>query len=592
MDKSLKNDRAVEIRGPLDLNATTTAKILRGLILQDIAKYKDNSSLKFFIGPSSANKYRMQDQAALADAYLFVTRPVDVIIKSGMGCDTLKGYLAATGKRYMFAGSGMHMGVITNTAPYGKNKANQVRRQLFNDYVTDLQTLVMMKTGETDRKKVNEDLLSAREYNALQALYYGKTGLIDGILMGHDQVITRVQLDQFLKSKKWTKAQIASFLKDYINVYQLPTQAVAKLSPVSVPHGTLSFYKSLNKAEDKKKEEAAKKKGKAKPKKPEGPLFFMGEKKVADFPPKYTIPKDKPADRVMVEAMPTQLNGLLDDDVIFFNDHFCDESAEQIGDALMALDHKKALQKNPSHIKIIENSPGGSVWSGQELRSLIRSLLHPVDVIVYGMAASCGCWLLCSATGHRYATPNARIMFHEAATEIKSHIPADHFNEVHDGLDQATIDFVSVVAEGSGRSFEAVLQDFDHDVWLNPVESLFYGPKGLIDGIVVSHNQVLSRQDVEAYLVKLFGSKAKFDRYVEQKLMEKRNPRLGMKWEPEHHDEKDPFDNPLKVIEAVQHATKLKPIDTLAAFKGSAPNTGLANRSIDFFNVYIEEKKS
>ncbi|MCA9799366.1 MAG: ATP-dependent Clp protease proteolytic subunit [Cyanobacteria bacterium HKST-UBA04] len=586
IDKSIKNDRAIEIRGPVDLNAVTVAKIQRGLILQDVAKGGEASSLKFFVGPSTANKYRMQDQAALADTFLFVSHPVDAVIKSGMGCDMLRAFLSVTGKRFMLAGACLNMGVITNTAPYGKNKANQVRRQLFNDYVTDLQTLVMIKTGETDRKKVHEDLLSARDYSALQALYYGTKGLIDGILLGRDQVITRPDLDQFLKGKRWNQDRINDFLKNYINVYEIPTRSLASFSKNSIPKGDLSYYQPLN-----KKDEEGGDKGKKKKKKTEsGPQFYKGEKKFRVFPPKYTISKEKPDKRFLITHIPKQFSGLLNDDVIFFNDHFCDETAEQISDALIALDHKKVLQKRASHIKIIENSPGGSVWSGQELRSIIRSLLTPVDVLVYGMAASCGCWLLCSATGNRFATPNSRIMFHEAATEIRSQVPADNFNELHDGLDQATIDFVAIVAEGSGRPFEAVLKDFDHDVWLNPIESLFYGPKGLIDGIVVAHDKVLTRPMVEQYLAKRLGGTKKLAEYVEKKILEKRDPRLGMKWEPEKHDETDPFDNPLKVITEMVASVKLAPLSSLQTFKLSVPVAD-KDRTIDYFNVVLEDKK-
>ncbi len=490
IDQSFKNDRSVELRGTVNVTAITAAQVQRALLLQACAKNGDQSSIKFYIGPADSNKFRMQDQSALADTMLLVSRPVDVIIKSGIGPDVLKTFLSATGKRYMLAGAKIHMGVITSNAPYSKNKTSQVRRQLFNDYQSDLQTLVMMKTGEKSRAKVFTDLLSARGYNAIEALYYGERGLIDGVLIGHDQVITREDLEQFYRKKGWKADKIAEFNKHYINVYQLPTRPLKDFAPESVPSGTLSLYKSLKKVKiDEKKKEKEKAETEVKEMmSPDHVIFYIGDKKLDEYPLNVKITKDKSPTRMMVDLPPKSSDSILDDDVIFFNDGFRDETAEQIGEALIALDHKKILNGSKSHIKIIENSPGGSVWSGQELRSLIKTLKTPVDVIVYGMGASCGSWLLCSATGNRLATPNARIMFHEAANELREQTPANHYNEMHDGLDQATLDYIAIVAEATGRPFEEVLTDFDLDVWLNPLECLFYGTKGLLDGILVGHH--------------------------------------------------------------------------------------------------------
>lgn len=605
IDTSIKNDRSVEIRGTVPINASTVAQIQRGLLLQSIAKNGDGSSLKLYLGPCDSNKYRLQDQAALADTMTFIYHPVDTIIRSGSSPDVLKAFLATTGKRYMLAGATLYMGVITNSAPYGKNKASQVRRQLANDYLIDLQTQVMLKTGEADRNKVFKDLLSARGLNAMEALYYGTRGLIDAILIGHDQVVTRVELEAYYRGNKMDAQAIADFNKHYINVYKLSTRPLRDFSPESVPEGTTSLYKSLKKPgnpdekkDEKKKEEnppaemaaePVKPATASEPAKPRTPVFYIGEKKIEDYPLISRAVKDKSPRRIMVENLNEVNNGFLDDDVIFFNDGFRDETAEQIGEALVALDHKKVSEGRKSHIKILENSPGGSIWSGQELRSIIKSLQTPVDVLVYGMGASCGSWLLCSATGNRYATPHARIMFHEAASELRHPTPHDHFNEMHDDLDQATLDYVAIVAQATGRPFEDVLKDFDLDVWLNPVEALFYGPKGLIDAIIVDYNRVIVRQDVEKYLVEVLGGKSQFKRYVETKILEKRDPRQAMEWRPELHREDDPFDNPLKVI-AVVTERFATPLSEVKSLRGSAPDTA-AERTIDFFNVVTDDDK-
>jgi ATP-dependent Clp protease, protease subunit len=598
IDTTWKNDRAVEVRSSVAINAVTVAQIQRALLLQRYAKNTRTSTLKFYIGPSESNKYRYQDQAALADALLLISHPVDVLCKAALSVDALKGFLSATGKRYMFAGATINMGVVTTTAPYAKNKDSQVRRQLFNDYINDLIELITLKTGETDRSKIYAHLVSAKTDSALEALYYGEHGLVEGILMGPDQVITRKDLNAFYRKQKMKPGDIAAFNRDYMNVYQVPTSPLKLFAPSSLPDdGTQSLYKSLKKPEPDKKpaEDASKNTPKNNAPLPTNRLatFYFGEKKLDELPYLMKASKDKSSRRIMIENPPITATGILDDDVIFFNDGFADETAEQIAEALVALDHKKQAlpPAQRSHIKIIENSPGGSVHFGQELRSLIKSLLTPVDVIVMGMGASCGSWLLCSATGNRFATPHSRIMFHEAATSISNQVPANHYNEITDGLDQATLDYISVVSTAVGRPFNEVLKDFDRDVWLNPLEAMMYGDKGFIDGILVSADTIITRQDVEVYLKEVLGSMSKMKAYIKEKIEEKRDPRLGMVWQPDRTGQKtDPFETPLQSIQLIAQRSA-KPLAALKQFSGSSPWVSELDRSIDFFNVVIEEEK-
>lgn len=585
IETSIKNDRCVELRGYQKLNATTVVQIQHGLLMQHMAKGdEDPSSLKFYMGPCDANQYTLQDQAALADVMRLVNRPVDMIIRSALDCDGLKAFLSTPGKRFMFAGAYLHLGPIAHSSPYGKNKSSQVRRRLMNDYVRDLMGMISKVSGETDWVKIYADINSAKGYSAMESLFYGESGLIDGILVGHDKIITRLDLDKYLKAQNWDLAEIQQFLKDYLNVYKLPTRTLKSVSPNSIPNGTLSYYRSV-KGDEKK----AKKRGRPGKKDLHPQTFFYGEKKLPRLPLTIRPNKEKPFPRLFVDEPSKVAKGILDDDVIFFQSGFRDETARQIGDALLALEHKKLSTGSNTHIKLLENSPGGSVWSGQELRSLIRSLKTPVDIIVQGMGASCGSWLLCSATGNRFATPNARIMIHEAATQVGKGTPHNHLNEMMDDLDQATIDYISIVADATGRSFDDVLTDFNYDVWFNPVEALFYGSNGFIDGILVGPEHVITRADVEKHLRKHFGSKKAMEAYIAQKLDEKRDPRRMMSWRPEEHDPADPFANPLAIIDAVATYQKGQGF-TQQGFKNVLPSPRQKDRTIDYFTVIDIDK--
>jgi ATP-dependent Clp protease, protease subunit len=570
------SDRSVKLPGSVPLNARSVAQIQRAMIMQGIAKGTDLSSLKLYIGPTEADTYRDQDAAALADTMILVKRPVDVIIQSGTSPDALKAIVSATGKVYMLPGASLGMGPVVSKMPYGKNKALQVRRNLFNDYYMDLETLIMRKTGITDRAKVHRDLNTCTQLNAMQALAYG---LIDGILIDYDKVITRLDLETFHQKKGWKAEDIEDFNKQYMNVYKLPQRPLRDFSPSSVPGSRYSHYQSL---------EPPSTKGK---KTPSPKNYFIAEKGFDKLPLNLQARKEKLDRRILLKELPLAAKGILEDDVIYFNDAFTDETAEQISAALLALFDKKIEQRNTSHIKILENSPGGSVWAGQALRSTIKSMASKikVDVIVEGMGASCGSWLLCSATGNRFATPNARVMIHEAALGISENVPANTLNNIMDHLDQMTMDYIGIVSDATGREFKEVLTDFNNDTWFNPLEAIMYGPKGLVDGILVGADKVITRQNVENYLQKKLGSPEKIQAYLDRKIEEKRDPRLAMEWRPEKHNDDDPFDNPLKVIQEIA-TTSATLLSQLPRFKDSAP-PAKQHRNIDFFNVVLEEKK-
>ena len=106
-----------------------------------------------------------------------------------------------------------------------------------------------------------------------------------------------------------------------------------------------------------------------------------------------------------------------------------------------------------------------------------------------------------------------------------------------------------IVAKASGRAYEDVAKDFRTDSWYNPVESLFYGPKGLIDGILVGPDKVITRAAMEDYLKEIYGSKKAVLKKAEEAINSHRE--IEKRFEVSDHDENDPFRNPLKTIQEV-----------------------------------------
>ncbi len=585
----LNEDYHVELRTTEPINAATVSATQRALLMRHIIKksLNDPSSLKLFLDAYWTNSFIGTSRAALADLFSQIDRKVDVVVKADLNDIGLMTLLSATGKRFLYEGVRITMGPIQDGAGYSRNDDHQIRREWLNEYTRDMESLIMERAGVTDRKSLYwKDLTSAKNYNTLQALHYGTKGLADAIIVGHDRVVTRESLDRYIEEKQLTGPALETFLNDPHNLKKLKSQRIQDLYPESVPSkddkrlGTYISPKDLLSQATADKDKAADGE-KKEPEKANNELtLYMGGDKGG-----YTKAginrlglgnrvreKEIAPQRVFIDNAPGG-RSFFEDDMIYFNDPFLDETAEQISNALISLDQKKQGQKNPSNLKILVNSPGGSVSSGWEIRSTIAQAKTKVDVIVNGMAASCGAFLVSSATGNRYATPNARIMIHDAWWS-RPYEPSPHYNEAIDRLDQTSQSFVKAIAQASGRPFKEVWEDMKVDVWLNPLESMFYGKKGLTDGILVGEDRVITRQEVLAYLAQdpyiqeTYGPKKPVEKYLKERVS---SLRVGKRtWKPEEHNERDPFENPLRTIRAIA-AQSARPLSSVPAFVPSLP---------------------
>ena len=83
--------------------------------------------------------------------------------------------------------------------------------------------------------------------------------------------------------------------------------------------------------------------------------------------------------------------------------------AERVSAQLLYLDH---ISHDP--IKLIINSPGGHVESGDTIHDLIQFIASPVAVIGTGWVASAGTHIFLGAPKERrYCLPNTRFLIHQ-----------------------------------------------------------------------------------------------------------------------------------------------------------------------------------
>ncbi|MBY0451283.1 MAG: ATP-dependent Clp protease proteolytic subunit [Cyanobacteria bacterium] len=104
---------------------------------------------------------------------------------------------------------------------------------------------------------------------------------------------------------------------------------------------------------------------------------------------------------------------LLSDQVIRFNAPVTNESAEALTQAISQLGRIK--QKIGGTVKLMINSPGGSVDDGFHVIDTMHNLGVEVDTILMGgMSASMGALLfLAGSKGRRFMSQNARLLIHQ-----------------------------------------------------------------------------------------------------------------------------------------------------------------------------------
>jgi len=600
-----KDDYVIAHSASVPIDSSTAAKTLQSQMNTLLFKLAegDTSHLTYSIESIPDNGSSISGVTAMADNLTLLGHPVDTFIQSQASAPAL---LTLQNTR-LNPNARFYMGknaVITFSPGLrfmiGKNPDIQITREFLNEFQRDLETLLMHTTGETSREKIHEDLNSKQEYNALQALAYGKKGLTDAILVGKDKVLTREKLDEFYLSKGWTskheQKKMDDFNSDIHNLEEIPDTYLKPLNefnagsvapemlPVSNPR---TSYHEVSMPKQ----------------------FILFQRMLGNN--QFSIIPSKPFKKEFIDAnlspvaqnqrwMGTPLPGILFDDVIHMSSCFTDFSAKQVIQALEALDEKKSALKEaglePSNLKLLVNSPGGHLHALEAIRHTIAYQETPVDVIVQGFAASCGGFLLASATGNKFATPNSRILLHPSTSGHYSAL--EHMNQELDSLHVVNQKLVDIVSHATGRPAKEVSKDFNRDFWMNPTEAMFYGPKGLVDGILVGADKVITKDQVmdylthdeetQAWLKNKYGHeqgednvKAYLDDHINS-LREANRVYKPAEWKEKYGQ--DPLSNPMETI--LKLTPKAQSLDKVEHLKQSVTKPQV---TVDHFPVTLDD---
>ena len=137
-------------------------------------------------------------------------------------------------------------------------------------------------------------------------------------------------------------------------------------------------------------------------------------------------------------------------------------------------------------IKLVINSPGGHVESGDTIFDMIRFVTAPVQVIGTGWVASAAALIYAAADKeNRYSLPNTRFLLHQPMGGARGQaadiaIEAEEIIKMRRRLNE-------IFAEQTGQPVEKVEEDTDRNFWMSAKEAQDYG---LVNQIIDSFDEV------------------------------------------------------------------------------------------------------
>lgn len=148
--------------------------------------------------------------------------------------------------------------------------------------------------------------------------------------------------------------------------------------------------------------------------------------------------------------------------------------AESVTAQLLAL---AAQSREP--IRMLINSPGGHVESGDTIHDVVRFVDAPVHVVATGWCASAGALIFAGARReNRLALPNTRFLLHQPlggvggpASDVE--IEARQILLMRERLNR-------IFAEATSQPLEKIARDTERNHWMTAQEALDYGLVGRI----------------------------------------------------------------------------------------------------------------
>lgn len=137
-------------------------------------------------------------------------------------------------------------------------------------------------------------------------------------------------------------------------------------------------------------------------------------------------------------------------------------------------------------IRVVVNSPGGHVESGDTIHDMIRFVQPKVRMIGTGWVASAGAHIFLGAEkSRRFCLPNTRFLLHQPLGGVRG--PASDISIEAEEILKMRERLIREIAKETGQTYEKVVKDTDRNFWMSAEEALKYG---IVSKIVERADQV------------------------------------------------------------------------------------------------------
>lgn len=195
---------------------------------------------------------------------------------------------------------------------------------------------------------------------------------------------------------------------------------------------------------------------------------------LTNLTPPFQLDDEEEVDRPNPVGTPALMAKFLEARTVLIFGGIDQKLAERVATQLLYLDF---ISNDP--IKILVNSPGGHVESGDTIHDLISYIKSPVAVIGTGWVASAGTHIFLGApVERRFCLPNTRFLIHQPSggaggRAVDIEIQAKEIIKMRERLAQ-------VISKTTGQDIERVRADIDRDYWMSTDEAKEYGILGKV----------------------------------------------------------------------------------------------------------------
>jgi ATP-dependent Clp protease protease subunit len=131
-------------------------------------------------------------------------------------------------------------------------------------------------------------------------------------------------------------------------------------------------------------------------------------------------------------------------------------------------------QESEEDIRVVINSPGGHVESGDTIHDMIRYVGPKVKMIGTGWVASAGAHIyLGAAKDRRYCLPNTRFLLHQPLGGVRG--PASDISIEAEEILKMYKRLNGIIAKETGQPLSRIEADTDRNFWMGAEEAKAYG---------------------------------------------------------------------------------------------------------------------